>query len=261
MRCKAEQAELQRDPPRLRERHGSAPIALSREVELDVFRQPVEKETRHDERYGRDPQDGGSQKPQPGDRVDHGGAPRRVRPPGGDPQALAHQRQRDLVSEEFVEGEPQARRSFRLDSVGVAGAMDRHQRLAEGGQSSSARRARTWRQRFPERRVDGEPFPPVRQRGEPRQRPVDGLAEHARVEPLGQPIDRLGQRHGREAGLVEDAIGMHHLAMPVVEFQLARYPTLGTKRQHLLDPGMVGQEEHQQHVAGRVLDQHLVWRT
>ena len=51
---------------------------------------------------------------------------------------------------------------------------------------------------------------------------------------------------------------MHHLAMAVPEFELARHPAARADRQAARDPLVVGEKKHEQHVAGVVLDQHAI---
>ncbi len=165
--------------------------------------------------------------------------------PGARPQAGAHEGERDLVGEKLVKGEPHAAGCLRRDRLRHRRAVHRGERLAE------RRRAALLPGRVPA---------PGRQVRQPGQRRVHRLGEHARVEAIGEAVDRLGQRHGGKALRVDDAVGVHHLAMAVVELEPARHPALGAERQHLLDPGMVGQKEDEQHVAGRILDQHAVRR-
>ncbi len=51
---------------------------------------------------------------------------------------------------------------------------------------------------------------------------------------------------------------MHNLAMAVPEFELARHPAPRPDRQAALDPLVIGEEKHEQNVAGLVLDQHAI---
>ena len=48
---------------------------------------------------------------------------------------------------------------------------------------------------------------------------------------------------------------VHHLAVAFPQFELARHPARGAERQRALDPGGVGEEEDELHVARLVLDE------
>ena len=58
---------------------------------------------------------------------------------------------------------------------------------------------------------------PFRQLRQALERKIDGLADLVRTQPLGQRIDRIDQRQLGEALGVDDAIGMQHLQMAVIE--------------------------------------------
>ncbi len=159
--------------------------------------------------------------------------------------ALAHQGERDLVRQQLVEGEAQAGGGLRVDAPGVFGPVRGGERGGEAGKMGEG---------------DAQPGEPVGQGGHAGERGPHRLGQHLGGEPVGQPVDRIGQRHGGEPLRVDHAVGMHHLPVAVVEFELAGHPALGAQRQGLLDPGVVGEEKDEQHVAGVVLQQHLVGR-
>ena len=53
---------------------------------------------------------------------------------------------------------------------------------------------------------------------------------------------------------------MHHLAMPVPQFEFSGNPTRGARRQALFDPMVIGEKEDEENIACFILDQHFVGR-
>ncbi|GJE46920.1 hypothetical protein AEGHOMDF_6129 [Methylobacterium soli] len=84
------------------------------------------------------------------------------------------------------------------------------------------------------------------------------LRDRPRGQPLGGAVDRLDRGQAREPGLVGDAGGMHHLALPVPEVDPARDVAVGAQGQHLLDARARHAEEHEADIAGRILDEDPV---
>ncbi len=165
-----------------------------------------------------------------------------MRAAGNGAHARAHEKQRKLVGEQFVIGEPGHRRAGRIDVVRAHRAMHRVERLGEAGQFQ------------PAQSLVGDPF---RQSRQAFQRSLGGAGDGARVEAFGQPVDRLDRRQAGELLGVHHPVGMHHLATAVPKLEPARDPTLGADRQLRAHPFVVGEEEHELDVAGVVLDQHL----
>ena len=164
---------------------------------------------------------------------------RRVGDPVRHHGAVAHQRQGELARQEFVVGEALAGRRLGADVPGRLRAMQGAQGLGEARPPAQDEAVRVL---------------PLGQVGQALQRRLDGLAEHAGEEPLGQGIDGLDQRHGGEGLAVHDPVGVHHLQAAVPELEPARHEARRAERQRLLDPGGVVAEEHQRAVAGLVLD-------
>ncbi len=145
------------------------------------------------------------------------------------------------MRQKFVEGEPGDEFFLRrkvLRRLGVVQAVE------AGAETLPIRRA----QKF-----FVEPFGQLRQAGERRRR---RLGHHARKKAFGQAIDRLDRGQGGKAGLVENAIGMDHLAEGVVKLDQAGHPAGFADRQGLFDPAGIGAEEDQGQVAGLVFGQH-----
>ena len=95
-------------------------------------------------------------------------------------QMRAHQRERELMREQFVIGEAHPGRRRRRDRFGVVRAMQRVQRRGEARQ----------RRHFATAVIE-----PFRQIGQARQRRRDRSLQACAAEPLGQPIDRLDRWH------------------------------------------------------------------
>src|SRR6266566_982469 len=114
----------------------------------------------------------------------------------------AHQGERQLTGEELVESKPRPGGAIGPHVVGHGGAMQGAHRVGEGGPR-------------PGREPRGIlPFRQLRQFGE---RAIDRLADRVGAKPFGEGIDRLHQGQLFESRLVDDAVGMHHLQMAVVE--------------------------------------------
>ena len=139
-----------------------------------------------------------------------------VRAAGNDAHPRPHEEQRELVGEQFVIGEAGRRRTGRVDVLGSRRMVHRAERLGEGGQLE------------PVHGLVADPFGQSRQAIE---RSLGGAGDGARVEALGQPVDRLDRRQAGEFVGVHHPVGMDDLPPAVPEFELARDPALGPDRQ------------------------------
>ena len=165
-----------------------------------------------------------------------------MRAAGNDAHARAHEQERELVGEQFVIGEAGRRRTGRVDVLGPRRAVHRAERLGEA------------RQFEPAQRLVADPFRQPRQAFE---RGLGGAGDGARVEALGQPVDRLDRRQAGEFLGVHHPIGMDDLPAAVPELELAGDPARRADRQPRAHPFVIGEEEDELDVAGVVLDQHL----
>ena len=165
-----------------------------------------------------------------------------MRAAGNCAHAGAHEKERELVGEKLVVGEPGRGRTGRVDVLGPSGAVHRAERIGEA------------RQLQPAQGLFADPF---RQPRQPLQRAVGGAGDRAHIEPLGQPIDGLDRGQAGELLGVHHPIGMDDLPPSVPKLELAGDPARRADRQARAHPVVVGEEEHQLHVAGVVLDQHL----
>ena len=165
-----------------------------------------------------------------------------VRAAGNGAHARPHEQERELVGEQFVIGEAGRRRTGRVDVLGPFRPVHRAERLGEAGQFE------------PAQGVGAEPF---RQPGHAFQRSLGGAGDGARVEALGQPVDRLDRRQAGEFVGVHHPVGMDDLSPAVPKLELARDPAPGADRQLRAHPFGIGEEEHKLDVAGVVLDQHF----
>ena len=112
-------------------------------------------------------------------------------------QLRAHQRQRQLAGEQFVEGEPRPERAVRQDVGRVRrGTCTRLSASANRRKAAAAHHFRA------------DPF---RQVGQLLQRLRDRAAQRAERQAFGERIDRIDAGELCEARLVDDAVGMHHL--------------------------------------------------
>ena len=126
------------------------------------------------------------------------------------------------------------------DVGGGSRAMKLLQRLAEGGEAALLEKGLVL---------------PFGQRRHALERRADELADEPRRQSLRQPVHSLDRRQLADAALVEDAVGVDHLAVAVPDLDLARDVAHGTHGQERLDALRMGVEEHQQNVAGVVLDE------
>src|SRR5262245_6957509 len=93
---------------------------------------------------------------------------------------------------------------------------------------------------------------PLRQAGKFPKRSLDCAPDLVHRQALGQRILRLDQRQLRELGLVDDAIGVHHLQVPVVEGSGAGHDATRADRQKRRQVVATGIEERKNDVAGVV---------
>ena len=154
---------------------------------------------------------------------------------GRTPELRAHQRQRQLAGQQFVEGEPRPERAIGQN----VGEFDRHMHAVE---------------RFADRRkaaaADDFRADPLGQIRQFLQRLRDRAAQRTERQTFRERIDRVDAAEFRKSGLVHDAVGMHDLRNAVVHLQRARYVALLADRQQLFDITGFGAEERQHHVAG-----------
>jgi hypothetical protein len=161
----------------------------------------------------------------------------------------ADQRKGELRGEELVIGEPPARRArgarFRISFGGIGRAVEPSERFRKGREAVAREPGRVL---------------PLRQRRHTLQRRRDELPEHARGDAFGEPVHRLDRWKLPDRALVEDAVGMDHLAVAVPELELARDVALRADGQELLDAVARHIEEDEEHVAAVVLDEDAVRR-
>ncbi len=142
----------------------------------------------------------------------------------------AHQRQRELAGEHFVIGEARIGAAFRQHVGGLVGAMQGAQRVAERRQLLAR---------------DPGLVLPLRQVRQLLDGLIDRAAHIAERESFGERIDRLDQRQLGEARLVDDAVGMHHLQIAVIELGGARDVAQLAFRQELFEVIAPRTEEHE----------------
>ncbi len=141
------------------------------------------------------------------------------------------------MREQFVEREPQPCRRYRGDGLGLGRMMQDFERLAETGKT---------------RRFGAGVCEPIRQfRSRVKAAPMI-FAKARGARPSVRPIDRLDQRHRREAFGIDDAVGMHHLAVSLPKLELAGNEAPFPYRQALFDPGRIGEKKDEKHIAGLV---------
>ena len=166
-----------------------------------------------------------------------------MRPPGDPAHPRAHQKQRELVRQQFVVSQP---------GRGGPGRVDVRGRRWGGA----------WRRAPPRipaasrRRSVSAPIHSGR-RGRALQRALGRARDRALEETLGQAVDRLDRRQFCELLGVQHPVGMNDLPVSVPQLELARNPAGRADWQARAHPGMIGEEEHEFDVAGLVLDQHL----
>ncbi len=140
-------------------------------------------------------------------------------------------------------GEAPAGRRLQVEIVGVL-------RMMEGGEGLGCRGKALARGKG---RVD-----PFRQLRHARDRRLDRLAQGARRQAGGQPVDRLDQRHRFRFRRLHHEIRMHHRGTAVEPVDLAADDHLFVHRQALLQPVALGAEEGERQFAGVVVQEHPV---
>ena len=158
------------------------------------------------------------------------------------PHPGAHEKQGELVGEQFVIGETSRGPAARIDILRRLRPMHHSEGLGEA------------RQIQPIERLGADPF---RQAGQALERALGGAGDGALKEALGEAVDGLDAGKFREFLRVHDPVGMNHLAESVIDFELAGDPAGCADGQARADPLGVGEKEHELDVAGFVLDQHL----
>ena len=161
------------------------------------------------------------------------------------PHAPAQQRERKLAGEQFVVGETCPGGVVRIEVGRLVRPVDAAQRVGE------IRKA-----------VALEPggVLPFRQIRQALERALDRFVYLGGVEALGKRIDRIEQRQLQQALLVDDAVGMHHLQVPVVERRRPGHVTGFADRQELLQIILAGVEIRQRQRVGVVVGVDVVGR-
>ncbi len=159
----------------------------------------------------------------------------------------AHQRERKLAGQQFVIGEPRPGRRFRQRC--------RPARPGRCTLRSASAKEREALAREPGRR----PAIPADRAGASSAAST-ALRTWLRREPFGQRIDRLDQRQLGEIGLVDHAVGMHHLPHAVVERDRAGDVAPLADRQQLFEIVRARVEEGEDDVAGVVAGIDLIGR-
>ena len=156
---------------------------------------------------------------------------------GGPAQLRAHQCQRQLSREQFVEGEPRPERAIRQNVRQFDRDMDTLQRFSQRRKIAAAQHFRA------------DPF---RQRRKPLDRQRHRAPQRPQRQSLGERIDRLDAGKFRQTFLIDDAVGVDHLQGAVEHLYRAGDVTLLADRQELFDVVALATEIGQQHVAGVV---------
>ncbi len=157
----------------------------------------------------------------------------------------AHQRDRELVGQQLVEGEALARRRQGQEIVGRLRRMRGQQRIAP---------RRPFLAREPGRVL------PFRQRLHTQQRGVDRLLHHLEAEPGGQAIDRLDRLELLRRVRVLDMVGVGDLDLVVEMLDLAAHHPRRADRQQPLEIVALGMEEHEMEKPGLVAAAHAIGR-
>ena len=152
----------------------------------------------------------------------------------------AHQRQRHLLGEQFVIGQPFARRRQQRQVVHAPGIMRGTDRRRPVGPAALQN----------QRRLD-----PFRQGRGAVDRGGGGACDDALRQGARQRIDRLEARGRRVRGR-QDVVGVDHLGEAVEQLDLAGNHARGADRKLGLDPGRAGVEEDQREVARIVCADH-----
>ena len=169
-----------------------------------------------------------------------------LRPDGAAPDLVhvpAHHGQRQLVGQQFVEGQPRPRRRRRRQVALALGGVRLFERPPPGLPPLAGEECRI------------EPFVEVRR---PLQRRADQLTEPFARQSGGQRIDRLHRQQTVPIAFVGDVIGVGHLQFLAVAFDDTADHPHRADRQHLLQVVGTGVKEHQHQVAGVVGASDLV---
>ena len=153
------------------------------------------------------------------------------------PQLRAHQRQRQLTGEQFIEREPRPERAIGQNVGEFDRQMHAIECLPNGRKAAAANDFRA------------DPLGKIRQF---QQRLRDRAAQRTERQTFGEGIDRVDPGQLREGLLIHHAVGMHDLRDAVVHLQRTRDVALLADRQQLFDIARLGAEERQHHVAGIV---------
>ena len=132
-----------------------------------------------------------------------------VRAAGNGPHPRPHEQERELVGEQFVIGETGRRRTGRVDVLGPRRLVHRGQRRGEAGQVEPAH---------------GFVADPFRQPRQALERGLGRAGDSARVEALGQAVDRLDRGQAGELLGVHHPVGMDDLPPAVPKLELAGDP-------------------------------------
>ena len=155
----------------------------------------------------------------------------------GPAQLRAHQRQRQLTGQQFVEGKPRPERAVGQDIGQLDRHMDAVQRFGDVGNL--------------QRRITSGLIHSGRLR-QLLQRLRHRAPQRAQRQSFGERIDGIDARQFCKARLVDDAVGMDDLRHAVVHLHGAGDVALRADRQQLFDIAGLGAEIGQHHVAGVV---------
>ena len=153
------------------------------------------------------------------------------------PHMRPHQSQRQLVGEQFVVGEPAARRRFRRQIILGFGAVQGFQRLPPCRPGMF----------LPERRIE-----PFGEDGSQREGAADGLGQHFQGQALGQRIDRLHRLQLVALRRGAHVIRMGHLDFIVEALDLAADDPRLALGQDVVQVIGARMKEDQRHAAGLV---------
>ena len=166
-----------------------------------------------------------------------------VRAPGLALVARAHDRQRQLVAQQLVIGQP-------------------HPRRREGRQFAFALRvmggAQSLRPSFPLPLLEDRGIDPFRQLGQPLERRLDRFAQDLGRQAGGHGIDRLHDLDLGELFFRHDMVGMDHAELAAEAIDAAADRARLPERQGLQQIILARVEEHEVDEAGRVGAAHLV---
>jgi hypothetical protein len=164
-------------------------------------------------------------------------------PASGLLHARAHQAEGKLSGQQFVIGEPAARRVLQVDILGVARCVQAFECIVERGEALASHDM--W--------VD--PFIEV---GDPAERGFDRPPQHFRRYARRQRINGFDQR--QFVGLVrgDHVVGMNHGRATVEPFNPAAHKNLLADRQGLVEPAGLGVEEDEADFASLVMREYPV---